>query len=170
MIAVVDTNVPLVANKMHEDVFPQCIINCVQELEKLTLGGKLVLDDQWRIINEYRNRLSPTGQPGVGDAFLKWVLRNRNNPQRCEQVPIHPIEGSETDFEEFPKNSDLQALDPSDRKFVAVALAHSRRPSIWNATDTDWWKLREELATNGVRVRFLCPSDVERFSSRKKAK
>ncbi|MDM3846124.1 MAG: hypothetical protein PT116_14005 [Aphanizomenon gracile PMC638.10] len=29
----------------------------------------IVLDDTWLIINEYKNKLSPTGQPGVGDAF-----------------------------------------------------------------------------------------------------
>jgi hypothetical protein len=166
MIAVVDTNVAVVANKNHPEASPQCVLSCIQAMEELKLSGKLVLDDRWRIIREYQNNLSSTGQPGYGDAFLKWVLRNRENPLRCQQVTIHPIDGSETDFEEFPKDPALQALDPSDRKFVAVALAHSSRPPIWNATDTDWWELRAELSSNGLQIRFLCQNDVERFSSR----
>ncbi|HSU82609.1 MAG TPA: hypothetical protein VLR69_09330, partial [Thermoanaerobaculia bacterium] len=52
---------------------------------------------------------------------------------------------------------DLAAFDPSDRKFVAVAVASGEQPEILNASDTDWWHHREALSRHGVEVRFLCP-------------
>jgi hypothetical protein len=51
-------------------------------------------------------------------------------------------------------------LDPSDRKFVAVALAHKPTPPIINATDTDWVKVRQELESAGIILRELCPAYI----------
>jgi hypothetical protein len=86
---------------------------------------KLVLDDMWRIIGEYMQNLRRSGEPGVGDAFLRWVLTNKDNPQRCDLVTITPVEN---DFREFPADAALSDFDPSDRKFIAVALAHPQKP------------------------------------------
>ncbi|MEB3338149.1 MAG: hypothetical protein VKJ46_11845 [Leptolyngbyaceae bacterium] len=115
----------------------------------------LVLDNLWLIIGEYKKKVSPSGQPGVGDAFLKWVLTNRSNPQRCEQVSITQI--SENEFAEFPKSEALEKFDRSDRKFVAVALAHPHHPPITNAVDSDWRDFQDALAEYGVQIEFLCP-------------
>jgi hypothetical protein len=105
--------------------------------------------------------LSLSGQPGMGDAFFKWVFQNQANSQVCETVEIHPRKGSDTDFEEFPKDPALAGFDPSDRKFVAVARTSARRPPILNAVDSDWWDFREPLRRNGVEVRFLCPEQFK---------
>lgn len=99
------------------------------------------------------------GQPGEGDAFLKWVLTNQANPQRCEHVHINPTENG-NNFAEFPEDPDLKAFDPSDRKFVAVALSHPDSPPILNAVDSDWWLFRDAFTRNGVHVEFLCPQDI----------
>ena len=68
---------------------------------------KLALDDQRRIIDEYRRQLNPSGQPGFGDAFLKWVEINWTNPERCDLVEIRPVNGLEINFEEFPDDSSV---------------------------------------------------------------
>jgi hypothetical protein len=119
----------------------------------------ILLDDGWYILKEYMGNLRSEGQPGIGDAFLKWVLTNRRNPVCCEWVHITPASGSRGDesFEEFPDDAELDGFDPADRKFVAVALAHSEAPPILNAVDAGWWTFREALSKYAVQVEFLCP-------------
>ncbi|MBZ4419168.1 hypothetical protein [Myxococcus sp. RHSTA-1-4] len=162
---VVDTNVPLTANKT-DDPSPGCVLACVQALQSV-MTGHLVLDEHWHIINEYRHKLSSDGQPGIGDRFLKWVLTNHANPQRCSKVRLTPRQEDPRDFEEFPRDESLAGFDPSDRKFVAVSCAHPERPVILQATDSKWWGLREALHQSGVQVRFLCPKDIEQIHERK---
>ena len=162
MTEIVDTNVALVASGKMEDTSRDCELACIDRIEQITMGEvKLALDDRRRIIEEYRKKLSPDGQPGVGDAFLKWVEINWANPKRCVRVPITPIEGSETEFKEFPDDPALQKFDPDDRKFVAVALAHPEKPPILEAMDRRWWELRDALHQNGVTVEFICEADIQ---------
>lgn len=161
---VVDTNVPLTANQGND---PKCVLACVGAIHALMNSGHLVIDDKFRILNEYKHKLSPTGQPGVGDAFLKWVLNNQANPTRCTRVELSPRPEDPRDFEEFPRDGSLSGFDPSDRKFVAVSCAHPDTPHILQATDSKWWGLREELANCGVRVHFLCPEHIEELHKRK---
>ena len=50
------------------------------------------------------NKLDQKGQPGLGDAFLKWVLTNQANPGKVEKIPVTPeqdADGNES-YEEFP--------------------------------------------------------------------
>ncbi|HOX39973.1 MAG TPA: hypothetical protein PL033_18475 [Candidatus Brocadiia bacterium] len=119
-------------------------------------SGGVVIDDEMRILEEYKNNLSMSGQPGPGDAFMKWVWDNQANPRRCEQVRI--TEDAAKGFAEFPDDQRLADFDRSDRKFVAVALASRNRPEILNAVDSDWWNCRVALEECGVIIRFLCPN------------
>ena len=161
MKVIVDTNVPLVANGSADQASEDCVEACIDELLKITEGDvKLVLDDQRRIIEEYRNKLDPGGFPGVGDAFLKWVEINWANPQQCDLVSITPIDDLETDFQEFPIDPALQDFDPDDRKFIAVALAHSEKLPILQAVDSGWWNARDALCQNGVTIDFICEDDI----------
>jgi hypothetical protein len=89
----------------------------------------------------------------VGDAFLKWVLTNRTNPKHCEQVRITQI--AENDFAEFPRSQSLVGFDPSDRKFVAVALTHPQRPAI-AAADHVKLVIRRMSKKNFARDHFCC--------------
>jgi hypothetical protein len=122
--------------------------------------GKIVLDEGNRILSEYQANLRSDGQPGVGDAFLKWVYNYQWNPERCDRVHITLAEDGVT-LVEFPTDPDLAAFDRSDRIFVATARAHPDSPPVLDAVDTDWWLFRDALARNGVHVEFLCPRDVE---------
>lgn len=158
MRVVVDTNVAVVASERHPGVSDACVLGCIERLRQISEGeDALVIDDGWHILREYMANLRQSGQPGVGDRFLKWVLDNLKNPSRCEQVAITPVDGAyERGFREFPQDPCLVGFDRSDRKFVAVSLVHRQRPPILNATDSDWWDYREALERNGVRVVFLC--------------
>ena len=163
MIFVVDTNVPIVANGNSEQVSPKCVETCVLRLERLMNNDKLILDDQWLILKEYQNNLRSEGQPGVGNAFLKWVLTNRCNSQRCELVRITPIDSSSTNFSEFPSDKRLSSFDSDDKIFVAVSKAHTKNPPILEAVDPGFWKFKDILNSNGVIVEFLCESEIQSF-------
>ena len=121
---------------------------------------KLVLDDRWIILREYMRNLRSNGAD-VGDRFLGWILANRD--KRCDLVPITPVAGSENEFEEFPDDPALEGFDPDDRKFFAVAVAHSEKPPILQAVDSQWWDFRYALRENGVTVAFICEDDIQRL-------
>ena len=159
---IVDTNVPKVANGFSEQASEDCVEICVERLEQITTGEmKLALDDQRRIIDEYRRQLNPSGQPGFGDAFLKWVEINWTNPERCDLVEITPVVGLEINFEEFPDDPALKKFDEDDRKFIAVACAHRDRPPILQAVDGKWRDFLDALHENGVTVEYLCEDDTQ---------
>ncbi len=141
---------------MHVPAALDCVQACVQALSaaRETL---VFIDDGFRVLNEYRRHLSHAGQPGLGDAFFKWLWDNQANVEHCRQVRITSLPGSDTDFAEFPDDPELATFDPSDRKFVAIALASGLNPPILNASDTDWNEFHDPLSRY-VTVQFLCPS------------
>ncbi|NJN21088.1 MAG: hypothetical protein HC812_07755 [Leptolyngbya sp. RL_3_1] len=161
MPVVVDTNVLVAANGRN---CPQatlaCRLTCIKKLHHIQNQEILVLDDAWHIIGEYTKKVSQSGQPGVGDSFLKWVLTNWRNPEKCQLVSITPIPNSDS-FEQFPKNPDLEKFDKDDHRFVATALVHPDNPPIFNAVDSDWKQFGSALAAAGVTVVQLCPGTLK---------
>lgn len=153
----IDTNVPLTANNASS-AGPDCVRAAIARILQLQSTEILVLDDHFLILKEYQNKLSPTGQPGLGDAFLLWALRNHTNPDHCSLV--HLTTAPDGGFMDFPSDPALALFDLSDRKFVAAARAHPDNPSIVNATDSDWYHDRAALARNGVQVDFICPDEM----------
>lgn len=154
---VVDTNVAVIANgNKTEQANEKCMSVCRGKLSQIQEGSLfLLLDDRGMILKEYEKHLSPSGQPGLGDVFFKWLWQNRYNDEYCRQISITPHDRRE--FEEFPDDPDLMCFDMDDRKFVAVALASGSDPRVLNASDTDWWDYYEQLRKHGVKVVFLCP-------------
>ena len=152
---VIDTNVAVVANGRTEQARPECIRECQDKLGQIHDECRVLLDDRNLIFTEYRIQLSFSGQPGLGDAFFKWLFENQANPEHCRRVAVkrHP----DREFEEFPDDPRLSGFDRDDRKFVAVALASGTSPRVLNASDRDWWDYRQELTRHGVEVDFLCP-------------
>ena len=162
MMVIVDTNVAKVANGESPQASLNCINICINRLEQIMHGEtKLVLDADWIILDEYSRNLSESGKPGTGDRFLRWVLNNRIT--RCDLIRIIPVEGSETEFEEFPSDPALKGFHSKDRKFVAVALAHPERPTILEALDSGWWDFRDALSRHGATVEFICEDDIRRL-------
>lgn len=161
MAAVIDTNVLVTANKATDN----CALVCIGTLREAR-SGLVILDEGFLILKEYKGNVNESGRPGAGDEFLLWLLRNITNAERVASVHITPTD--EKGFEEFPDDPALAKFDHSDRKFVAVALASKHQPEIANATDTDWWHFREPLASNGVKVRFLCPEEMLQAQVQKK--
>jgi hypothetical protein len=158
-----DTNVAIVANGKTPQAGDGCVATCIETLLALRERQRLLLDDLGLILDEYRRHLSPSGQPGPGDAFFKWLWDNQGNPEHCRKVQVTPTADSRK-FEEFPNDRELARFHPKDRKFVAVAIASRENPLILNAADTDWWDYREALNRHGFELRFLCPELMGRKS------
>jgi hypothetical protein len=154
---VVDTNVPIAANgRSHAN--PACVIACINALGSVRSHGIVVLDDAMLILKEYMDNLSLSGEPGAGDAFMKWVWNIQGDENLCERVQLTPRGGPGSgDFIEFPEDADLANFDRADRKFVATALTSEWKPTILNALDTDWADSHDALLRNGLNIRFLCP-------------
>jgi hypothetical protein len=168
MTRIVDTNIILIANEQHADVGEECIKTCTLQLLTITRSGRVAIDDGFRILSEYQNKTDANRGNRPGDAFLKWVLRNKANPTKCDQVPLkdHPERG----FESFPDDLELKDFDTPDRKFVAVACAHPQHPPILEAADSKWLGWAEALKRHGVKVVFVCEEDIHRFQQRKAQK
>lgn len=155
----IDTNVAVVASG-RSDAGPACVLAAVDRISQLQQSEILVLDDGFHILGEYDHNLHSDGQPGLGDAFYLWALRNRSNSRHCEQVPL--VLADDGSFAAFPTAAELIKFDPSDRKFVAAALTHAANPPVVNAVDTDWHAHYTALVGHGVRVEFLCPAEMTR--------
>lgn len=164
MKAVIDTNVLLVANGLHADVSPDCVTECVMRLQAMQRRGVTVIDDGFRILGEYQRKTSLNPPKGVGDVFLKWLLRQSGTMQ-VEQIVLS--ETAEHCFAEFPDPVLEPLFDAPDRKFAAVAHAHPDKPSIWQAADCKWLDWWPALRAKGVEVDFLCPDDACMFYGKK---
>jgi len=162
-LCVVDTNVPKTANlatkpDANTDVPLECVLACIGAVEEVTKNRSLVIDSGDEIFDEYRRQLSMSGQPGIGDTFMRWVHDNRWQLPDSQRVAITRLDNS---YVEFPDHNGLREFDLSDRKFVAVSNAHPGKPPILQATDSKWWAWKEPLADVGIQVHFLCASYAE---------
>ncbi len=149
-LVVVDTNVGIAANG-DADVDPACQRACVDMLEDAMKNRIVAVDDGGRIFQEYQSRFRFVGGPGLGDVFFKHVHDLQHRGERVRRFPITPSADESRGFEELPKNT----FDPSDRKFLAVAVV--AKAAVVNATDSDWGKARDLMGELGVEVEELCP-------------
>lgn len=167
--AVVDTNVILCADGKHPDVGPHGQAACVRRLLGIKATGGLVLDDAGRILGEYMKKTRPWNAQTVGEHFLRWALTYQGQPEQCPTQRITPMADDAEDFVEFPRDERLTHFDRADRKFVAVARTRDGVPPIIVAMETDYYmpEHRSALQENGVRVEFICETDLKRVYDRK---
>ncbi len=162
-ICLVDTNVAVTANGKNH-MSRECAAICQRALNQLMNSGKLLIDDQWRILTEYKGNLNQHGQPGLGNVFPKWVLTNQANPKKVEKIRVTPQLDSSgrPSYREFPQAPGLVDFDPSDRVFIAVAAGHGEYPPIFQAADSKWLGLwSDALATAGINVEYLCEQELQ---------
>jgi hypothetical protein len=157
MNVVIDTNILIVANHQSPKTSVDNESACINFLENIkNEGGRVSVDSSYFIFQEYQKHCNHKGQPGLGDAFFKWLFDRQGMSTVCEFVPIQPNETRV--FEEFPDDPQLENFDKSDRKFVAVAKKSAFKPFIYNATDSDWYIFSKILAKHDIKVEQLCPN------------
>jgi len=147
---VVDTNVAIAANGRDTHADELCQLACIEALMNIA-AHTVFIDDKELIFTEYKRRLNFHGQPGMGDAFFKHIFDHQYSGKKVKLASITPIGDTGRGYDELPAN----ALDASDRKFLAVAVVAKAR--ILNATDSDW--IESEALLNGLSVKVdqLCP-------------
>jgi len=158
---IIDTNVLVVANENHSAAKEEDVFQC-QQLLFTVMKNHISIDSLELIFNEYLRHAKRSGQPGVGDAFVKWLWSNQFGQKHCERVDITPISDGEREFSEFPDNESLKGFDRDDQKFVAVAIAGSHNPVICNATDSDWWHYKDAFQAIGIKIDFICPDLIKK--------
>ena len=147
---VIDTNVLLVAEGLSTYT-RRCCASCGNILVAIRQKEVVVLDANREMLKEYGNKLSQRkGQPGLGYEFWKWLVNTKLDHSRLETVNLtaHPERG----YEEFPDHEGLREFDRSDRKFVAAAAAHRKRPRVVQAGDSKWWGWRKSLSECGIEL------------------
>lgn len=157
---VIDTNVGVVANGRNcPQADSACKLACIEKLKECVeilndkKQGHVVVDSGNEIFAEYKSHFDFTGQPGTGDMFFKVLYERQYSTDNCEQVDIN--RDDDWGYEEFPHDEELKKFDPSDRKFVAVAVQSQNSPVILNAIDSDWRDDSEALAKY-VQIEELC--------------
>jgi hypothetical protein len=166
---VVDENVPIVANDVVRidtkqppqapQASNQCRLAVIQRLRRITLSEQIVLDDVGFLIARYRRYLNGKGQPGLGDAFLKYVSDNEFNTEKITRICLAKDDAG--GFTSFPKDSELDTFDRADRIFVALAIAAPAGAIIVNAVNSDYAHHKRALVRNGVNVEELCPNELK---------
>ena len=165
---IVDTNVIVTANDVDNDDRADCRERCQDRLQQiLDQRKKVVVDDRWRILGEYKRHVNPNTRKGIGAIFVKTLMQNLKNPDICTMVHITSLAGNGTNFEEFPNADEgLTDFHKNDRKFIAVALAHKRdagqTPTILLAIDRGWLQFMDALENHGVSVDLICEDDIQR--------
>lgn len=164
---IVDTNVIIAANGKALHASLKDVERCQKRIKQiLDQHETSVVDDEWRILNEYKKHVNLETRKGIGDIYVKTLLQNlMRRPAICTTVRITPLDGSDTDFAEFPTIESLNNFDVADRKFIAVAIAyerdHGRKATILQALDRKWELFRNVFERVGVQINFLCPSENE---------
>ncbi len=162
-LCVVDTNVAKTTNLATKpdpasDVPDECVVACINAIKHVIKKKGLVIDAGDEIFNEYHHQLSMSGQPGMGDSFMKWVHNHRWSLPDSQRVEITKKDES---YDEFPVHGGLTSFDDSDRKFVATSNAHSDKPNILQATDSKWWGWKDALSECGITIQFMCECYIQ---------
>lgn len=160
-IEIVDTNVWANMDNLppKNALEAQCLLACLDWGKAFSEGDerhKLAVDIGWKILNEYRGQIK---QGGLAERYLNEILS-----QPITRLILRQIEYDENGHAIL--EDETLMTDPSDRKFVAVALTFNPPVPIVNSTDTDWAKDKAQLDEAGIPVLELCPDYIASKMSR----
>ena len=148
----VDTNVLIVGSAAVAPKYPDVSVNA-EAIETVfewlcafrdDESRKLVLDDLWKIYEEYNHKLD-------GQHFGLHVIHEKLQTG----LRTVPVDYDGDGFGVVPQG--LAAVDNSDKKFVAAALHDPCNIHIINAADSDWKQHEDALLAHGIVVQELLP-------------
>jgi hypothetical protein len=150
---IIDTNVLIAANGHSSQVSESDVEKCQNFVAALFDNTSISVDSNNEIFDEYFRNLNISGQPGIGDGFLKYLWNNQYNNAVCETVEV--IRDDKFFYQVFADKPNLIDFDKSDLKFIAVYLLSKRSPFIVNACDSDWMEAKYLLDAHGIIVMEL---------------
>ncbi len=113
--------------------------------------SKLVIDTDYEIIREYRNRVP--GNTNIGKIFWRWFNAYAGRISSEDIVKLE--KDSDGNYLMFPMEQRTKDFDYSDRKFIALAKAHPEHPPIIEAADGKWLGYRDIFEEYGIHIKFL---------------
>lgn len=165
---IMDTNVAAKAATPQEECKPEewnMQEQCIEFIREFTknIDSQLVLDFDYEIIKEYRNRI-PDNTP-IGKIFWRWFN------SYIGKIPFENMAKLEKDADGnyimFPLEKRTEEFDKSDRKFVALARTHNEHPPIIEAADGKWLGFKDVFSEYGVHIEFLDNAYAEMMYDRK---
>jgi hypothetical protein len=157
---VIDCNVLIAANRRETTASLACSAACARRLLDAADNDVLLEDTTNLIWGEYKRYCSFSGQPGPGDRFFVWLVRNRWTPERVHRIDI----GADDDEIEAHVPSALRDFDRSDRKWIVTYIGGVGE-ALYNALDSDWSESTKDLSDAGINVVELCPQDLRHLLS-----
>jgi hypothetical protein len=153
-VVIVDTNVWVTASG-HSGRTPDCAKRALNFIVGFQdSADRLAVDHKWKIMGEYFDNINQQ------DVAFEIELLLPNRLEYC------PIELDADGIAIVPAKCAVHDL--SDRKFVAVALAHEAHPPIYNASDEEWLEDQALLANCGVQVIHLCEAELRQHLAQKR--
>ena len=153
---VVDANVWIVADRQVGGSISKeeenCIKTCRDWLQRFATGvDRLLVDWEYQIISEYRRNLRKGG--------FAVALLNQLESQSYYRFSRVRIETDGDGHAILPL--DISVGDPSDRKYVAVAIHRRPFAPIHVATDRGWVRDKPGLTDYGIIIEELCPDYIQ---------
>lgn len=156
---IIDTNVPLAATRTDTPV--RCQLACVQLVRRVLKGEvTVIIDSNNDALNEYRKQMYPDPNPSAGLAsqFMMYVFNHMGDPSRVYLA--HVQKDSDGNYALYPRDPSVTAFDPSDKKWVAIALTYHAETGqvvpIINATDSDWLHYESAWQRLNIHITQLC--------------
>lgn len=155
---VVDTNVPVSIGNISN---PECNhaevelgAKCLVFVEELLTNSEfsIALDSNGEILKEYTKYYEKI-QGSIMSQFFTWVFEQRSLHYSEVITEIDVI--GENQYHPYPADSLLEAFDPPDRKFIAVAYSHADQPAIIEAADSKWIGIKNNLKKAGIKINFI---------------
>lgn len=103
-------------------------------------------------MDKYKAHASFKGQPGVGDAFLRFVYEKGYDAAAVTRVDIRNGDGTWR----LPANFLICGFDDDDLLWVSAAHNSPKPSQILNACDSDYDEHAAALAAIPVSVSELC--------------
>jgi hypothetical protein len=147
---IIDTNVLIAANGHSPQVSAGGVERCQKFVNSLFVNTLISIDSNNEIFDEYFRHMNFSGQPGIGDSFVKYLFDRQADITICETVEV--IREAKHHYRVLSDKPDLLDFDKSDLKFIAVHLLSKYHSPIVDACDSDWAENKVLLNSHNIKV------------------
>lgn len=138
---------------------------CMSYIENLVneKDSKLVLDIGYEIMTEYRNNVCKDSN--MGKIFFRWLYDYYSRIDNNDHIKLEKNDNGQ--YKDYPYYDDTKDFDESDKKYIALANAHSEKPPIIEATDGKWMGYESVFLRYDISIEFLDRNYAQRVYEKK---
>jgi hypothetical protein len=157
---IVDTNIFIAANGKADQLTENDVNKCKLFVTALFSNTTISIDLQGEIFKEYFDYMNWSGQPGIGDVFVKYLWDRQYDKKICELVDINKDKNGI--YKQLRNKDDLLQFDPNEHKFIAVYLGSRNSVTICNACDSDWENNKSLLSKYQINILEILHEETQR--------